>query len=364
MAEILINKEIPRTMILSGLTYLGHLARTVPKNGLIVEIGPLFGSSTWVLAKNADPSVRVISIDTWEPAKWIDGVEANFPGCKSFGIDAFKYYTRDCPNVTAVQGYSPGIMGDWNEPIDLFFDDATHGNPGFTESLDYYLPKLKPGGVACGDDYAPGWPDIVTGVVDLGKKWETRPEIIGRVWAVVKPGASGERRSVYSVAGPYSTHDLAVSVRTAEGKTIDSSPGAWAGQLHQNEPIEAVKIDWAAPRTDGLSGCYQVRGKGGDSTWARFGEWAEGVGVVTAFRAHLLGEQAASKRLDYQVSGYIQGRGKAQYTRNTRAFRDAMWTSAEAPPPDANGVQLPAPRFVGLSALRCYIITPGEGSEG
>lgn len=366
MAEILINKEIPRTMTLAGLNYLGHLARTVPKNGLIVEVGPLFGSSTWVLAKNADPSVRVISIDTWEPAPWIDAVEAKFPGCKNFSKDAFLYYTRDCPNVTAVQGYSPGIMGDWNETVDLFFDDATHGNPGFTESLNFFLPKLRPGGVASGDDYASGWPDIVNGVSALGREWGARPEIIGRLWAIVKPGGGAARQSVYQVAGPYSAHDLAVSVRTTEGETINCTPGAWAGHLHQHKMIDAVKIDWATPRTDGLSGCYQVMNKTGvSSKWAKFGEWANGTGAIRAFRGHLIGAQNAETQLGYQACCVINGKRNKIYTRNTRAFREGGWTELEAPAkPDKQGKMQPAPKAAGVTALRIFIETAdGKGSD-
>ena len=367
MIDICVNKLIPRTMSLAGLEYLGRIARTVPENGVIVEIGPLFGSSTWVLAKNAKPSVRVISIDTWKPQQWIDAVEAKFPGCKPFSKDAFDYYTRDCPNVTAVQGFSPDVMMDWNEPIDMFFDDATHGNPGFTDSLEFYLPKLKPGGIASGDDFASGWPDIVKGVNDLGVKWKRRPEVIGRVWAIIKPATSrsakARKRSVYSVAGPYSNHDLTISVRTTNGTTIECAPGSWAGNLHQFVGIEAVNIDWAAPRTDGLSGCYQILGQGGvTSAWVRFGEWAEGVGRVQAFRGHLLGMQSSGRQLAYQACYVIKLRKSRLSTRNTRAFKDGAWTVLEAPAAAESGVQRPAPTSGNMSALRCYVPTSGTGT--
>ena len=127
-------------MTSDGLEYLGRIARSVPENGVIVEVGPLFGSSTWVLAKNAHPSVQVYSIDTWEPAPWIDKVEAKYRNCKPFSKEAFLHYTKDCPNVTAIQGWSPDIVKDWDLPIDVFFDDATHGDPGFTENMNFLLP--------------------------------------------------------------------------------------------------------------------------------------------------------------------------------------------------------------------------------
>jgi len=354
MSEILINDEIPRTMTRQGLEYLGRLARTVPKNGVIVEVGPLFGSSTWVLAKNAHPSVRVITVDTWAPQQWVKKLEAKWPGCKPFSKDAFDYYTRDCGNVTSVQGYSPAAMRSWTEPLDLFFDDATHGDPGFTESLDFYIPKLKPGAIAAGDDFASGWPDIVSGVSRLAEHWHTRPEIIGRVWAMVKPGKSAREQSVYAKAGPYSEYDLAISVRQKSGEVVKCLPGSWAGYLHQPKSISALRMEWAIPRKDGLSGVYQVMGgRSRFSPWVPFGDWAEVDGAATSIRGHLVGEAGSGLQLAYQACCLVQmkKKGKRVHTRNTKAFRDGAWTIVNEPL-----------KSVGISAVRCFVEQRGARS--
>ena len=294
MDEVQINYDIPRTMTLQGLEYLGRLAKTVPPGGVIVEVGPLFGSSTWVLAMNAPSDVKVISIDTWQPQPWIDKVEERFPGCKPFSKEAFDFYTSDCPNVVAYQGWSPQIMGTWDEPIDLFFDDATHGNPGFRQSLDFYLPKLKVGGIASGDDFASGWPDIVAEVSRQGRQWKTHPEVIGRVWAMIKPSDGAQNTpSIYSKAGPYSDKDIGVSVRMMNGEVQENVFSAWAGAPHSPEQISAIKIDWASPRSDGLSGVFQTMSVSKQvSPWATFGSWSEADSAITSFRGHLIGQVA------------------------------------------------------------------------
>jgi hypothetical protein len=352
MSKILTNKEIPHTMTLQGLEYLGHLARTVPKHGLIVEVGPLFGSSTWVLAKNAHPTVRVISIDTWEPQEWIHKIEAKFPGCRPFSKDAFEYYTRDCENITAYQGFSPQILGSWNESIDLFFDDATHGNPGFRESLDFYVPKLKPGGIAAGDDYATGWPDIITEVRSLGRTWKVQPEIIGRVWALMKP--NGGTSSVYNKAGPYSEYDINVSVRMSDGEIIDQLPAGWAGRLHVKDEICALKVDWVTPRSDRLSGVYQTMDINKSmSEWAEFGKWIESSSPIRAFRGHLIGSRSNDLNLTYQTCNLVRGKQKRKHNKNTKAFRAGQWTDSQS--------EL---QIVGISALRCFVsegATPVDG---
>lgn len=354
MSSIAINNDIPRTMTIQGLEYLGRLARTVPKKGLIVEVGPLFGSSTWVLAKNADPSVRVITIDTWESEPWIKGIEAKFSDCKPFSREAFEYYTRDCANVEIIQGKSPFVMQmqNWNEEIDLFFDDATHGDPGLIDSLNYYLPKLKPGGIACGDDFASGWPDIVARVSDLGHHWGTRPEIIGRVWAIVKPYPNGQTETIYSKIGPYTPYDLAVSVWTQSREKLECAPGAWSGKLHQKDAITALKIDWATTRSDRLSGVYQVKSADGwISPWASFGQWINAKVPVAAVRGHLIGKRAKDLQLSYQVCNIVKGPRNRLLTRNSKTFRDAEWTCG----PDQTTVE-------GISALCCHVVSnkPGE----
>jgi len=232
-------------MTSDGLDFLGMMARSVPKNGVIVEIGPLFGSSTWVLSKNADPSVRVFSVDTWEPAPWIDKVEAKFRNCRPFSKEAFIYYTRDCPNVTAIQGWSPEVVKDWNLPIDMFFDDATHGDPGFSENVNFFLPFVKENSILCGDDYSSGWPDIVRVVDELGEKWGVHPEVYGRVWAIRKPqeGKDSKADIFSTVSNNYNQPHVAIKCSTLSGKNYELSEGLWSGALHKKDRLTRIKIE-------------------------------------------------------------------------------------------------------------------------
>jgi hypothetical protein len=324
---VLVNRDIPHTMTVEGLKYLGRMARTVPQNGTIVEVGPLFGSSTWVLAKNAHPSVKVISIDTWEPAPWIDEIEKKFPGCRKFSKETFLHHVKDCPNVTAIQGWSPQVMGDWNQPIDLFFDDATHGDPGFTESLNFYLPKLREGGIACGDDYASGWPDIVRGVSKLSGEWQTFPEIIGRVWSMVKPMAGQKPPSIYERAGAFSENDLVTTVRTQDGRTFTCSPGVWAGLLHNDVPVTGIKLDWVRSDPD-LDIVIQALGTSGARTgYLKSGEWAELNQPFRSIRAHLIGKRSADLQLAYQGC-HVTHAGKKPKFANSVGTKDGRWISA------------------------------------
>lgn len=263
--SIKINYKIPSTMTESGLTFLGEMAKSVPQNGTIVEIGPLFGSSSWVLAKNAHPSVQVISIDTWEPAPWIKKVEAKFKNCKPFSKDAFLYYTRDCPNIKAIQGWSPEVVANWDLPIDLFFDDATHGDPGFSENINFFVPFIKENGILCGDDYTGSWPDIVRVVDELGNRWERNPEVIGRVWAMTKPIKKEAKKSqfVHDKLEKNSTHpSVKIITKTLSGKKYELPNGTWSGATHKGDRImqisltlensnSSLDLEWRIQKPDG-----------------------------------------------------------------------------------------------------------------
>ncbi|XDA96885.1 class I SAM-dependent methyltransferase [Sulfitobacter sp. LCG007] len=238
---IKVNCSIPRTMTMAGLHYLGRLARSVPENGTIVEVGPLYGSSTWVLRHNSHPSVKIFSLDTWDPQPWI---ERRLPDALPFGKDAYLHYIRDCENVEPIQGWSPQSVAEtWDRPIDMFFDDATHGDPGFSANMNFFLPFVRDDGVLCGDDFASGWPDIIRVVTELARRWDAAPEVAGRVWSVLNNGGRGTGyRSVAEKIGPWTDADVTVRAVTADGTTFDGTPRMWTGQILREAPLTGLGI--------------------------------------------------------------------------------------------------------------------------
>lgn len=318
-SDIKINLDIPRTMTLDGLRYLGALARTVPEGGTIVEIGPLYGSSTWVLSKNAHPSVRIVSIDTWEPQDWIP---RRLPEAPEFGIEAFKSFVADCPNVEPIQGFSPACVQGWSDSVDLIFDDATHGDPGFSENINFFLPHLREGGIVCGDDFAAGWPDIIRVVKKLAADWGTRPEVAGRVWAINKFGAKSGYDTVYERLPGRTGGDLFLEAEMASGETIASPPNVWCGALHGNDPILALR----ARRADGANPGVLVQGQYPDGSETPLMELAAGArfdGPLANIRFELAEDAPRKRPLAYQVSEVEPASGKSINSATSRA---GAWT--------------------------------------
>jgi len=173
-----IDLSIPGQMSEDELRGIEKLAQKVPKQGCVVEVGSLYGLSSFTWATSVDPSVTVHCIDPWVREPWIIALVESNPSCPKFGFEAFRTFTASCPNIVPHKGYSPRDFKNWDRPVDIFFDDAVHQNPFIRESLRFWLTKMQPGGIMCGHDYCKEWPDVIIEVnrlaCDLGVAVHTR----------------------------------------------------------------------------------------------------------------------------------------------------------------------------------------------
>ena len=124
----------PRTMTVDGLMFLKGLAAKIT-SGVILELGPLFGSSTNHIAQGRiSNTIPIHTIDTFKSADWIE---------KRFGVNlslkTFNKFTDHIKNLTVHEGFAPTIVKNtWQEQIGLYFDDATHGNPGWLDNYNFF----------------------------------------------------------------------------------------------------------------------------------------------------------------------------------------------------------------------------------
>lgn len=131
------------------LQEIERLASEVPANGLIVEVGCLYGRSTYAWAKSCHPSVKVLAIDAF----YEEGQRAKFDA-NIAGIE----------NINVIHGAIPydNVYPDYE--IDLLFIDATHYNPNDLDIIEYFFPFMKQGGILCGHDYHETHSDVVSNV--------------------------------------------------------------------------------------------------------------------------------------------------------------------------------------------------------
>jgi hypothetical protein len=148
----MVNLEIPGWMTEQELHQIEKWANEVPENGVIMEVGSLYGRSAYTWAKSCHPSVNVYCVDTF----YAPQTDTDFH-------DEFHKNTKDIPNIHSIRAACPYFKYSEyvNNPADIFFVDAAHTNPNDWHIIQYGLRNLKSGGLLCGHDYVEGWPEVV-----------------------------------------------------------------------------------------------------------------------------------------------------------------------------------------------------------
>lgn len=140
---------------------LAELAKEVPDNCAIVEIGTLYGGTTVVLAQ-AQPHAAVITIDdySWHP----DPEPLTSPSLVRDNLDKF-----NIDNVTIVSGDSREVGKMWAREISLLWIDGGH-------SFDFVHNDLLNFGkhaqvIALHDYKNPAWPTIEQAIISFVEKY-------------------------------------------------------------------------------------------------------------------------------------------------------------------------------------------------
>lgn len=190
------NSDILGWMLIPELEAIESLAKLAPKNGIIVEVGSMFGRSTVCWASSCDPSVTVYAIDIFYEQYVVQhGIPKEI--CLSNGYplsevnynlsEEFSKNTESLKNVVKIQGESPSnVVWDPNKKIDIFFLDALHSNPSDWENLEYYSKYLNKNAIICGHDYHKQFVDVVENVNKLERIYNKNAVILNNtsIWMI------------------------------------------------------------------------------------------------------------------------------------------------------------------------------------
>ncbi len=227
------NLEIPGQVSEAQLKAIELVAALVPKNGTVVEVGSLFGRSSWAWAKSVAPCVAVNCIDPWTGNEGVRALEQRLG--ITYGLEQFKTYTHDCGNLTALRGFSPRDFLDWDKEIDLYYEDAVHTDPVFSQNLEFWCSKLKPDGIVCGDDYRPRFADVKNGARRVAEQMGRELITVDFFWCLLPPehlvpGAE-------AVAGRLKLLSAEVdAARRSEGPRISFGPLTFDTTANVGEP--------------------------------------------------------------------------------------------------------------------------------
>jgi hypothetical protein len=144
---------------------LCNLAREVSVNGLIVEIGGLYGGMTCVLGL-ANPSARIVVVDefSWSPREDMKASpELLLHNVHAAGVN----------NVKVIKGDSREIGKTWTDAIELLWIDGGHSYEFVKSDLDKFGPHAQR--IALHDYDNDFWPTIhraVDDFMDANPQWE------------------------------------------------------------------------------------------------------------------------------------------------------------------------------------------------
>lgn len=145
-------KQIEGWMSESELHWLGTQAKT---HNLIVEIGSHLGRSTMAFADNVPEGGQIFAVDTWEDETIYHGFR-EILACH-IGVGRVVPLRVSGAMAARALGIRPNLI----------FIDGLHDEASIRADITNWQPLLAEGGLLCGHDYHPDWPDVIKVVDEL-----------------------------------------------------------------------------------------------------------------------------------------------------------------------------------------------------
>lgn len=155
---------------------LADLARQVPADQEIVELGVFQGKTSLVLAWGASQGngAHVTGVDAWDLAGNTYDPPFNTRESERWARFNVQSYGK-AGTIKLIKGFSHEVAASSSEPwflgdrkVGLLFVDDDHSKEGARLAIEAWAPHLAPGAVIAIDDYGhPDWPGVAEAVDDL-----------------------------------------------------------------------------------------------------------------------------------------------------------------------------------------------------
>jgi hypothetical protein len=139
---------------------LHKIAKLLPANALVVEIGTYLGASMAIMA-HANNELEIHAYDLFDDKSYHPKhhqlLENSLGSEKIRTLENVSNFLKIYPNIHLhAVGQSPV---KFERLVDLFIEDSSHTNPQLAQSLANWLPKVKVNGLALLHDYRP-WKEL------------------------------------------------------------------------------------------------------------------------------------------------------------------------------------------------------------
>lgn len=142
-------EDVPGFLLKDEARFLGMMAASAPREGVIVEIGSFKGKSTVMLGKLAERYGigPIVAIDphNFNNPELVEHRSA--PGATSY--DAFLKnldIAGVSQSVEVHRAFSTDVAKSWNRPIRFLWIDGDHSYPGAKADFEGFFPHVVPGG--------------------------------------------------------------------------------------------------------------------------------------------------------------------------------------------------------------------------
>lgn len=167
--------------------FFRHVITNLPEKATIVEIGSWRGRSTCCLAtyvKESNKDIKIHAIDTFEGSDEKVHREIMSKMTKSL-YDDFISNINACgvaDLITPMKMTSIEASEKFKDKtVDFIFIDGAHDYDSVKEDIDAWLPKVKSGGLICGDDYGDTFEGVKRAVTE---KFGSRVNVHKSCWYV------------------------------------------------------------------------------------------------------------------------------------------------------------------------------------
>jgi predicted O-methyltransferase YrrM len=180
-----INLKIPGWNNQQILNIIAELSNNVSEYGHILELGTLFGRTTYAIGHNKKQSVSLTSVDIFPEIHMSNHMVINFhdgaAGAEEMTllnskivpdpdrltsdgfVELFKHYTAGIHGMNTVRGFT--TLDNKTFPMyDMIIHDASHDYPDVYNDLVHWFPKLKDNGIVVVDDYDIEFPGVIDSV--------------------------------------------------------------------------------------------------------------------------------------------------------------------------------------------------------